>query len=532
LITKFTTHFPGLERDLDVFGFLWNNWWISHALIDLHRSPFFTDFVFAPFEIDLRLHTFGFLYGVLTIPATVLIGPVAALNLQALATIVLNGCSVFMLAGYLTRDDRAAFIAGLLVAATPAINFHLAVGRVSCAAVWPAVLCLYFLLRLLDRPRTSNALSLSASLWALLAADQQIALFGLLWMCVLLGSLAPFRWREIVDLRFLRAGVLVAALVSPVAYWLYVQPFVGESEYTVPGAIEAATYSYPIWLLWTPSMLWRVYGTVLVGGIFSALFVAFRTPSIVPWLAGAILFIALSFGPRMAGADVPTPFAVLSHLPGMAQFRTPYRFQIPAAIGGAMCVAFIVSWLRSVRSERAVTAIVASIAIVAAIDLVMYQRVYGFPIQTRTHHPAYSMIPDDGDAGVLLEVPLGVRSGTDVIGTGEALSFHQPLHRRRLVNGMVARVPLAALNYYRASPALMFLAGEVESGGDLEADLSRRLRELKVSYLVVHLDLLGEQRGRAVLDVIARLPDVEQTYADRDVVMFRRRSEAAVWMGP
>jgi hypothetical protein len=52
------------------------------------------------------------------------------------------------------------------------------------------------------------------------------------------------------------------------------------------------------------------------------------------------------------------------------------------------------------RADR----IPASIAIATAIDVVMYQRVYGFPIQTRTHPPAYSMIPDDGDAGVLLEL--------------------------------------------------------------------------------------------------------------------------------
>lgn len=82
--------------------------------------------------------------------------------------------------------------------------------------------------------------------------------------------------------------------------------------------------------------------------------------------------------------------------------------------------------------------------------------------------------------------PVGVRTGTDRIGPGEALSFHQPIHRKRLINGSTSRLPLAALEYYRASPSIMFLAGEPPPPGDLAADLQRRLRELRVGYVIVH----------------------------------------------
>ena len=61
-------------------------------------------------------------------PITVLAGPVVTLNLQALATPALNGYFAFGLARYLTRDNRAAFVAGLAIAATPAINFHSPLG--------------------------------------------------------------------------------------------------------------------------------------------------------------------------------------------------------------------------------------------------------------------------------------------------------------------------------------------------------------------------------------------------------------------
>jgi hypothetical protein len=269
---------------------------VSHVLVHLRRSPFVTDYLFAPFDVDLRLHTFGALYGFLLTPVTILGGPVLALNLQIFGTIALNGYSSFVLARYLTADDQSAFLAGLLVAATPAINFHMVMGRVSCAAAWPAVLSILFFLRLLDRPALPRAAPLILSLWAMLAADQQIALYGLVWLGVLTCALAPLRVNRMAAPILAGAVALTIASVAPAAYWLYVQPFTGQINYSVPAASEAATYSYPASLLWTPSMIWRVYGTVLPVGLIAALAVAVSRPSILPWLAGAVLCVSLSLG--------------------------------------------------------------------------------------------------------------------------------------------------------------------------------------------------------------------------------------------
>ena len=518
LIARLTTHFPGKPGDNDVFGFIWNNWWTSHALTRLHRSPFQTDYLFTPFTIDLRLHTFGALYGLLSIPITSSGGPVLALNLQIFGTIVLNGFSAFLLARDLARDDRAALLSGLLVAATPAINFHIAMGRVSCAAVWPVILSMFLFLRLLDRPGLSRAVPLILALWAMLAADQQIALFGVLW----LGVLAVARARRIADRRLLGAAVLVVALVAPAVAWLYLQPFAGAGGYTVPAASEAATYSYPIWLLWTPAPFWRVYGTVLPLGVIAAAGIAFRKRPVVPWIAGTGLCVLLSLGPSAADSSLAMPFSVLQRFPGMAQFRTPYRFQIPAAIGAAICVAYSLAFFRQRVKWGNALAILA--AVVAAIDLAAYRVIEGFPLQTRSHHPIYATLADRHDARPILEVPVGVRSGTDLIGTGETLNFEQPVHQRRLINGMIARVPLEALDYYRRSPALMFLGDEADApANELSSDLRRVLDELDVSYVVVHPPLLSEQRRATIRSLIEDFGELQRIYADPEILVFRRR---------
>ena len=477
--------------------------------------------------MDLRLHTFGLLYGVLFMPITVLAGPVVTLNLQALATPALNGYFAFVLARYLTRDNPAAFVAGLAIAATPAINFHIAIGRVSCAALWPAIASLYCFLRLLEQPRIPQMLRFSAALWALLLIDQQIALFGVLWLVVVfLGlCLTPAGRHQMFDRRVVTVVLLAIALALPAGYWLYVRPFMQVTGYSVPAASEAATYSYPLSLLWTPSMAWRVYGSVLIGGLLSALLIAIRVPKVLPWLLGAGLFIALSFGPGVEGADVYRPFALLRDLIGTDQFRTPYRFQMPAALGAAMCLSFVLAWLRPRLNRRVIPFAIAAIAAIVPIDLLFYRVPKGFPVQTLAGSPAYTMIAGDTQPGIVLEVPFGVRSGTDRIGTGERLNFYQPIHGRRIINGMIARVPLAALQYYRGSPALMLLAADAPiPAGDIEADLHARLGELQVSHVVVHLAMLNDERRRRILDLFSSTSELQKQYEDQDVVLFRVES--------
>ena len=237
--------FPGRKVDKDVFGFLWNNWWIYHAIIHLHTKPYVTNYIFSPWPLDLRLHTFGLLYGLLSIPAMPILGPVAVLNAQLFLTIVLNGYSSFRLTHYLTGNASVGFLSGLVVASTPAIDFHLDAGRPSCAALWPAVCVLYFGLRLLETRRASVAVALALSVTATLMADQQITLFCALWVVVLSGHLVLTRGREVMDTRFSALAAAVLLVSALPAYLLYYRPLTRDIGYTVPDVSEALNYSVP-----------------------------------------------------------------------------------------------------------------------------------------------------------------------------------------------------------------------------------------------------------------------------------------------
>jgi hypothetical protein len=136
--------------------------------------------------------------------------------------------------------------------------------------------------------------------------------------------------------------------------------------------------------------------------------------------------------------------------------------------------------------------------------------------------PVYAQIAEDSRDCLVLEVPLGVRTGTDRVGPGEALSFYQPTHQKRLINGFAARAPLAAMQYYRSSPALMTLAGEAPPPGDVAADLASRLDELRVGYVVVHAGMMSQEHLRGVLELLGRMKGLSCIERGPDVIAFRR----------
>jgi hypothetical protein len=83
--------------------------------------------------------------------------------------------------------------------------------------------------------------------------------------------------------------------------------------------------------------------------------------------------------------------------------------------------------------------IAAAVATLVAGDVVATRVYKGVPTSSMPVAPVYSPIANDSRDVVVLAVPSGVRTGTDQIGPGEDLTFYQPIHRKRIANGMLAR---------------------------------------------------------------------------------------------
>jgi hypothetical protein len=520
LVRGVTTTFPGGHTD--VFGFLWNNWWIYHAVTHHLSKPYLSSFIFAPFRLDLRLHTIGFLYGLLSIPLFPILGQVGVLNVQIFATIVLNGYLTFALVNNLVKDRAIAFAMGLLAASLHAINFHIASGRPSCASFWTAIAVILSFLRLVERPGAAQSGILTISIFAMFLADQQIVLFGILWL-VLLGTISLIQHPTTILNRRLLLTMLVPVLGAAIAsYALYFRPLRFDVGYNVPGAAEALTYSTGPAFLRSPHLLWTVYGALVPLGIPLAIFRLRRVPRATPWIVGAILFFVLAMGPVWGSTAFPLPFALLRRLPGMVNYRMPYRFQMPAALGAIVAMGMLLRVSTQKLGPRARLCLIFGLVLAIAADATAHWRDWPFYVRRMPDQPLYDVIGRDPSGGVLLEIPVGVRHGTDRIGQdGEILTFYQPVHQMRLVNGFVARAPDAALAYYRRSPALMFFANEDPPAGDLEADLKQQLKELDVKYIVVHPPMIKSERLGLILSLLSRVDGLQKIANGPELVAFR-----------
>ncbi len=96
LAMNFGAALPGIGGDSS--SFVWALGWAKTALVDLHVSPFRTDYAFYPLGGATQLLWAVSLVGLVSIPLQVLFGLVAAHNLLYLAATVLTAYGTFLLA--------------------------------------------------------------------------------------------------------------------------------------------------------------------------------------------------------------------------------------------------------------------------------------------------------------------------------------------------------------------------------------------------------------------------------------------------
>ena len=121
-------------------------------------------------------------------------------------------------------------------------------------------------------------------------------------------------------------------------------------------------------------------------------------------------------------------------------------------------------------------------------------------------------------------MPLGVRSGIEQIGSGgEVLSYYQHVHGKPLVNGMIARVPSAVFDAYRARPAVLFLAGEDVAIS--ETDMSELIDWVDAGYVLVHRDLLTAEQAQRILAALDAHPRLELLTSEDDLIGYRVRTD-------
>jgi hypothetical protein len=274
-----------------------------------------------------------------------------------------------------------------------------------------------------------------------------------------------------------------------------------------------------VWDYVSPDVIPYAYGFDLLVGALAAL--ALREAKV--WLVGGAVCLVLALGPTLQPTDLPLPFAALGVWPPLAQFRTPSRLTMPAALGLAVVLGLVLA--RAFGRLRNVWPGV-GVATVALLARLAYAQLHDpMAVQTYPEYAVYAQIAAEPGRFTLLEVPFGVRSGLGRIGDGgEVLEYYQHVHGKPLLNGMIARLPSMVFETYAARPSLRVLSGqEVEEANETRSDLAAVIAWTNTRYVLLHRSLLSAADAASLEGLLDAQPELRRRGEEHDLVIYAVR---------
>ncbi len=107
LLPRIFTHIPGVPQwAFDESTFVWNIWYLKHALVDKLSNPLHTELIYYPLGIDLVLYTYNFFHALLAQPLYLAVNLPFANNISLLSSTVFSGYGAFLLVRWLLGKRR------------------------------------------------------------------------------------------------------------------------------------------------------------------------------------------------------------------------------------------------------------------------------------------------------------------------------------------------------------------------------------------------------------------------------------------
>ncbi len=359
------TNAPGTGAD--TYQNLWDIWWVKYAIFNLHTANvFYTRIIFWPLGVNLIYGTLSPLLGVVSAPFQIF-GTVFAYNVVFFLGFALSGLTMYILADYLTKNHYAALVSGFVFAFSA---FHIAqsYSHIHFMNIEWVPLFIYFFLTVVNEKRKwTNIIGMSASfaLTTLMGnIEQTLMLFFAFILLLIIFLLYKETRKNMLKLGFAASMLLFIVLAFIIGSWNFV-PLLG--SVTSSGGLGIANYlntkaSNIQWSinpggLFVPSYYnGIVYFSGVSTGIYNQLFapdpvekvgyigyltlalaifaVYKRKKEMLPWVAGAIIFVWLALGPNFG------LYSVYHALPAINVIREPGRFDLIATLFIAILAAY------------------------------------------------------------------------------------------------------------------------------------------------------------------------------------------------
>jgi interleukin-like EMT inducer protein len=517
----FVDHVPGSETwALDEYTFVWNFWWLKHAIFDLGASPLHTNFIFYPIGSSLVLYTFNLLNAILAIPIEFIFGYPAAVNSLLVFSFVASAYGAFLLVDCLLRRSErfrdadpalltlAAFVGGSIFAFTASRFVYASLGHYNfVSSQYLPFYALFFIKTIRESSLKSAILAGLFAAFAILTETTYavfIVLFSLLYLPFALRA-REFNRRSL--LRLLVMGVCAVVVASPLLVPSLIE-LTANTGYTLPAWGHGEKLLVDFFGLFTPTglQLWnRIWvqeldavrqgtfrfvdvNTVFLGYATLALaFVGawvFRKFLFV-WIASAVTFAILSFGPLLhfngqsvfdldgLSVTFPMPFLILHYIPFLKENRVPNRFGILVILALAVLAAFAVAWMGEKLRTKSLR--LAQLCAFSFLLVVLFEHAsIPLPLTDARVPDVYQQIAREPGNYAILSLPFGFRNSFTTLGAEDTRTqYYQSVHGKYLLSGNTSRNPPIQFDYFDRISFFHSLA-QVELYNPVPADVLAR----------------------------------------------------------
>ncbi len=526
LVLHFATAIP---ESWDYAIYYWNLWWVKYALFTLHRDPMFTNYVLYPNTINLSLHTLNLALGLLTLPLQYILDLKLIFNGMLVGSFIATGYFTFLFLRRHVQSDWLATLGGVLFAFTPIALTRAGSGHLHLLQAWLIPLQLILWENLIAPDRLGRRIFKAAGFGLIVYMAWMTGFEISLWTLVLLAPYGLYTWlaqcegRErlrVIGLALV-AGlcVLGPALIEPI-------PALVQTRGMVFPLVDRHTLEFQsfqaIWLvIRDPDWLGFTIGQLIPLLTLFGVIVARKRRVRWLWFAVGLGSLIIALGPYWPGTDIPLPYQLVHKLLG-SQYRTPVRFMTPAAFALIVFITLSLGDWFERKNRRQLTPWLTGAAIVVLVfDSGMLAP---FSVIYMPDYAIYHEIALDADEYALLEVPVGPASGFGEFGTAPDLQYYSHIHHKRILNGIVSRVPSDYMSKYERSPLLRGLTGLYNMPAfDVAArELADKLNRWDMRYVLVHRDRLEKARAPAIIAFLNVQPVLCLVDAEGDLLAYRR----------
>ncbi|MFA6363350.1 hypothetical protein [Methanoregula sp.] len=478
-------------------------------------------------------------------------------SLLWLLTFILAAFGTYLLVRYLTHNDYAAFLAGIIFAFIPYHLLH-GMGHLGAATIQWIPFCALFFMKVFREGGIKNCI-LAGIFYILVAmSDTQYMVFMGIFIVLLfiyenyvnISSNRGFKFEahKSILIKYLIIGVVAFSVILPLTM-SDIQVASSEGNYLKPNATEVVTYSTDLMSFFLPSVLHPVFGglvepvnqnftgnaaenatyigyTVLLLSIFG-LYVFRKDITARFWGLIAIIFSLLSMGPvlhvngetvfTVFKISVPLPHLILYYLvPFIENSRTTGRFFIVAALAFAVLAGYGCSELLKRYDTKKIIIVI----ILCAFILFEY---LGVPYPTSPIDPSafYQKIGQDPDHYALLEIPV-----TDNYTAGVNIIYYQTIHGKAIVGGQSARTLKTAYYFEPNTQFIRDLTFNLSVPQDIvnqnDTDVGNSiLHYYNIRYIILHKNYLSEDQLQATESYLAQCnPLLPKVYEDDSLVVY------------